>query len=311
MKLNLNIKSTSNRKGFTLIELLVSMSVTMVIIGVLMAMTRVAVNGMVTSQNATRSSRISQDILATVSKDLEGLVIRSGNDYEWLNVKKNGNSVDQLGPSVSKNMQNPIEMSFFSATTDRYNGDIGGTSDLGGDISYVRYKLVYKDIIPTAGGADFRIFSLYRKRIEPNDTFDDYLTLEEPNIPEFGDVGGDDFLAENIFDMTVTFNFESLVTDGSTSYYSYKRVPIQVNGTEFRSLSITGNNAIVTGSGDLTPPINGGAYRLQSADISILVLTDAGMNGLRTANIRDDEELSDYLELNGKNFSKSVILPRP
>jgi len=56
-------KSVVKRKGFTLIELVVSMSVTLVIVGVLTAMTKVAVEGMQSSQSATRFSRLSQEIL--------------------------------------------------------------------------------------------------------------------------------------------------------------------------------------------------------------------------------------------------------
>jgi len=305
MKLTHSNQTTSpnrKRKGFTLIELLVSMTVTMVIIGVLMAMTRVAVNGMQSSQNATRTSRLSQDVLTTVSRDLEGIVIRTGNPYEWVNVKQNGNSGAQLGPESSKEMKNPIEMSFFSAVTDRYDGKIGTADDKGGDISLVRYKLVYQDII-SGGTNGFPVFSLYRKRINPDVTFTDHLS--QTDLGNFDDAAtGDDFLAENVYDMTVSFNFESLNTDGSTSY---KRIPVQINGT-FKSLSIKGNEVLVNGA---ELPSTGGAYRLSSADISLLILTDAGMNGLKRVNINSDKELSAYLKKHGKHFSKSVVLPRP
>ena len=295
----------TKRKGFTLIELLVSMSVTMVIIGVLMAMTRVAVNGMVSAQNATRSSRISQEVMSTVSRDLEGIVIRSGNDYEWVNVKRNSNSGGELGPNSGKSMKNPIEMSFFSAVTDRYDGKIGTSDDKGGDISFVRYKLVYQDIISGgSGSSDFPVFSLYRKRINPDETFSNHLS--QTDLGSFSDAAtGDDFLAENIYDITISFNFEFLKTDGTSAY---KRIPVQIDGT-FTSLNIKGNEVLVNGTELVVS--GAGSARLHSADISLLVLSDTGMNGLERVNISSTSDFSDYLRKHGKHFSKSVTLPRP
>lgn len=314
MKLNRNTTFSANqtrksrRKGFTLIELLVSMTITLVIISVLMSMTRVAVNGMVSAQNATRYSRISQEVMSTVSKDLEGIVIRTGNDFEWVNVQENGNTSPNLGPDNNKEMQNPIEMSFFSAVTDRYDGNIGTADDKGGDISLVRYKLVYQDII-TGGASGFPVFSLYRKRVDPDKAFTDHLS--QTDLGSYSDQAtGDEFLAENIYDITISFNFEFLRTDGTTAY---KRIPVQING-EFKGLSIKGNEVLVTGSAGGPQELvvqNAGSARLSSADISLLVLSDAGMNGLDRTKIDSDEELSAYLLKHGKHFSKSVILPRP
>ena len=295
----MKISTNQNKpKGFTLVELIISMAVTMVIIGVLMAMTRVAVKGMTSAQNATRYSRIAQDVMSTMTKDLEGIVIRSGNDYEWVNVSVSDASGTELGPSSE--MKNPIEISFFSAVTDRYDGEIGTNDDKGGDISLVRYKLVHQDVI----GGNYPVFSLYRKRVDPDVTFTSHLAKQA--LTKFTDtVTGNDFLAENVFDMTVSFNFELYKDDGTTVY---RRVPVQISGVD-KTLSIKGNEVLVNGSTLVVGDAD--SARLASADISILVLSDKGMKGVDKANLSTTAKLSEYLKKHGKHFSKSVVLPRP
>jgi len=300
-------KSVVGRKGFTLIELVVSMSVTLAIIGVLTAMTKVAVDGMQSSQSATRFSRLSQEVLTTISRDMEGIVLRNTKDVEWLRVQENSNSSSELGPGNDKNIMNPIEMSFFSAVTDRYDGGAGTDADGGGDISLVRYKLVYQDVITgssSGSGDNFPVFSLYRNRVNPDVTFTEHLGKEE--IESFSaSVTGDDFLAENIYDMTISFNFEFISDEGFTIH---RRIPIQVNGAA-TSLSINGEGVEVNGEALV---LEGASEpRLVSADLSLLVLSDLGMNGLENVNIGSAQQLSEYLAANGKNYSKSLMLSRP
>jgi len=95
-------KSVLRRNGFTLIELLVSMSVTLVIVGVLTAMTKVAVDGMQSSQSATRYSRLSQEVLTTFSRDLEGIVVRNDGNFEWVSVQESSNDPSPCIFTLSK-----------------------------------------------------------------------------------------------------------------------------------------------------------------------------------------------------------------
>jgi len=188
MKTNFNQPHQTKSRGFTLVELIVSMAVTLVIVSVLLAMTRVAINGMQSS---------------------------------------------------------PIELNFFTAATDRYNGAIGTASDAGGDISLVSYSLVHQDVIGISSGGNSvkPVFTLYRRRIDPDEAYETYLSQE--TLPEVGEEpDGDDFLAENIYDMTISFNFEYDKDDGTTGY---QRVPIQVNG-DFSEISIKGDEVLVNGN---------------------------------------------------------------
>lgn len=300
-------------RGFTLVELMISMTITLVIIGVLLSMTTVAVKGLKNSQNSTRTSRLANEVLSTITKDLEGIVIRSGNNYEWVLSNNSGASGVELGPDTEKEMQNPFQLSFFSAVTDRYNGQINVDGvDLGGDISMIRYKLIHQDQMEQGGY--YPVFAIYRQRIEPKDTFEKCLSKTDldkiDGLPEISE--RQNYLAENIYDLTVSFNFEyrqSNGSSGSSGSTGYARIPIQMNGG-FESLSIKGNEVLVDGVAIELPP-GSSSPRLSSADVSLMVLTDKGMNGLKRANIKDEIAFSKYLRQNGKQYSKTVILPRP
>lgn len=294
------------KKGFTIIELLISMTITLVIVGLLMGMTKMAVGSWQSTHAKTRSSRLAQEVFDSVGKDLEGIVIRTGNDYEWLLIKESDNSATENGPDSSKEISNPIEVSFFSAVTDRYNGQINVNGvDMGGDISMVRYRLIHQDQIEAGGTRP--VFALYRERIEPNEAFEKLLakpTLDGV-IPSEDIVDRENFLAENIFDFTLSFNFEFTLTTGAKAY---KRVVVQTNGVT-KKLSIKGNQVLVD---DAVLTIAGASSaRLAGADISILVLSDGGMNSLEKKNITSASDLSKFLLQNGHHYSKSVILPQP
>jgi type II secretory pathway pseudopilin PulG len=297
-------------KGFTLLELLVSMTITLVIVGLLMGMTKMAVAAWQKTSAKARSSRLAQEVFDSIGKDLEGMVIRTGNNYEWLLIKESPDDAGARGPGTVKEMVNPLEISFFSAVTDRYNGQINVTGvDMGGDISMVRYRLIHQDLI--GGSLEKPVFALYRQRINPDETFDDMLA--QPSIdggdrgrPSSQIVEEQNYLAENIFDFTLSFNFEYTLPSGAKGYH---RVVIQNSGVS-NSLSIKGNEITVDGN-PLPLPAGASSPRLAGADVSILVLSDSGMNGLKNKNITDDTAFAQYLKEHGHLYSKSVIVPRP
>jgi prepilin-type N-terminal cleavage/methylation domain-containing protein len=335
-------------RGFTLIELLISMTITLIIVGLLMGMTKMAVSAWQKTHAKTRSSRLAQEVFDSIGKDLEGMVIRSGNNYEWLLIKDvDSMEDDEMGPiggpgaDAEKQIVNPLEISFFSAVTDRYNGQINVSGvDMGGDISMVRYRLIHQDLI---GGATPKpVFALYRERIDPDYTFHHALANKKTPItdPVVYSIDSDDlrdtpwtnrdmterpirdytsagiveeqnYLAENIFDFTLSFNFEYTLVSGAKGY---ERVVIQANGDN-ESLSIKGNEILVNiqpdGTGESPLPTGASSPRLAGVDVSILVLSDGGMNGLKNKNITDDADFAKFLNEFGHHYSKSVIIPRP
>lgn len=302
-------KSQKRIKGFTLIELLVSMTITLVILGLLLGMTKLAVTAWQNSHSKTRASRLAQEVFDSIGKDLEGMVIRTGNSYEWLLVRESDNTATENGPAATKEMVNPLDISFFSAVTDRYNGQINVDGvDMGGDISMVRYRLIHQDLI--GGSTPKPVFALYRQLIDPDDTFNEMLA--KTSIDGIRDtseiVAEENYLVENIFDFTLSFNFEYTTSAGAKGY---RRIVVQSDGSN-DPISIKGNEILVNGTSLQSQlPTGASSPRLAGADVSILVLSDGGMNGLKNKNISTDEQLAAYLNENGYHYSKSVIVPRP
>ncbi len=297
-------RARARSKGFTLIELIISMVITLVIVGMLIGMTKVAVGAWNTTNKKVKSSRLAQEVFDTVGRDLEGMVVRTGNSYEWVAVSDSGLSGTDLGPSGME-INNSLDIAFFTATPDRYNGQINTTSDLGGDVSLVKYRLVYQDVIDPGSGTR-PVYSLYRERIEPDVTFSTYLAEDDLAAVSTGDSITDDenILAENIYDFTLSYTFEYTNDDDGTK--GYKRVVMQANSNS--TLSITGN-AILENGVDVAPNDTSG-IRLFSANISICVLSDSAMRTLQRAPGSVDD-FDAFVLKHGDIYSKSVIVPQP
>ncbi|MGJ8671951.1 PulJ/GspJ family protein [Rubritalea sp.] len=319
------------RKGFTLLELMVAVAITTVIIAALIGMTRMSMDAWKESSDRARASRLAKESLEVMAKDFEGMVLRSGNEYQWLYTQMDSNV--ERGPNNAE-IANPLDLAFFTAATDRYDGEVGPNSskDNGGDISTVFYRLVYKDQL----GGDFEVYSLYRMLVNPDDTFQEYLALKksttdangeeedddtglEDNAPDSGIVTeSENFLAENVYNMTVTYVFEYKDdmgnSDATDDEIRQVRVPITLNG-DVKSLSITGSSVILNGSSLLKEQIMtgdeiGDIASLVSVELGVLVLSDSAMNTLKHKSFSSDK-FNAFVKENSHYFTKSVILPRP
>lgn len=289
------------RKGFTLIELLTAVAITVIIIGVLIGMTRVSMDSFKESSDKAKASRLAKESIEIMARDLEGLVIRSGNDYEWFRAEIDSTEID--GPNGAE-LKNPLDLVFFTAATDRYDGKIGDpVDDKGGDISAVHYRLVYEEQL--TGG--FPVYSLYRELINPDDAFDDYLA--QSSLPSSNNViQNDNFLAQNVYNMTMTLIFE-YQESGTTRQ---KRVPIMDSGSDYDEISILGNSIDTSPAlqNDNNDDISGSA-RLSGVELGMLVINESGMNTLRNKNFPSPEDFNAFLKKNSHYFTKSVVLPRP
>ena len=152
--------------------------------------------------------------------------MRSGNTFEWLSIEDNSLTGPDIGPGGGKDIVNTFDINFFTATPDRYDGQIGSSVDAGGDVSMVRYRLIYQDVIEGDTGST-PVYSLYRDRVEPDEVFQSLLGQDElaaplANLNEINEV--ENILADNIYDFTLSFNFEFTVDDGTKIY---ERVTIQ------------------------------------------------------------------------------------
>jgi prepilin-type N-terminal cleavage/methylation domain-containing protein len=311
--------SRNSRYGFTLIELLVAMAITTIIVTVLVSVTSMAMDTWNRSRSEIRAARQAKSMIDSMARDLESFVSRQGNTAEWLYAKSNPTTEGPRG-LVSPNA---VDLVFFSAATDRYDGKIGSTNDKGGDVSTVGYKLVYKD--PIAGEANdaFKTFVLYRKLVNPDETFAKILGQTSIKTP-FDNAGEsidkeENFICENVYQFTVTFHVTTTPTAGLTTTTYRRPVALPLTGVGAREFKITGSG-IVT---DITPlenpadniitKLTGGALqagRLSAVEISVTVLSDFGIQQMRRrTNLNNAKILADFISKNSYQYSKVVQLP--
>lgn len=294
------------RNGFTLIELLLAMVITSIIVGVLVSITGIAIDTWNRSRQELRTARQAKAMLDLMANDFESMVTRSGDAAEWLA------AVSEIpdGGSV-----NAAKMVFFTASTDRYEGQVGvsGTDD-GGDVSCVGYMLQWKDPINSSGSQPVENFVLNRLLVDPKPTFTTLLGKTgkvgppvDPTLDKlFTDLYNSEFVkdkyfvCENIFQFTVAFHVEVPTATGGIEN---KLVSTQANAPgkqEFR----------IKGSGLETLPIDATLTngRVTAVEISMTVLTDTGVNLLRAKSALADD--GQWVSKNGYHYSKLVKLPR-
>lgn len=314
--MTLNRPISRRKDGFTLAELLVAMGITAIILTLLVTVTAVALDGWQVSRNKVRAARQAKAALDQFTRDFESMVVRSGNNFEWLHVESNAG----LGPSNNPS-PNAARLIFFSAATDRYDGAIGTTDDLGGDVSTVCYELFFKNPI-TGSEAQTEenqpVFVLYRQLVNPDVTFgssDAPGTLAQEDLDQaFNQFQADqadssNFLCENIYEMSVVLLVEHSDSTGRTVQ---QRVPVISTGTSGNAVkavsefSLKGNGIEVDGS-------LAGVYghgRIVAVDISVSVISDSAMARLRSTSIsgaaKDKLVASDTF-----NYAKTILVPQP
>lgn len=306
--------SKNSRRGFTLIELLVAMAITTVIITVLVSVTAMALETWNRSRAEIRAFRQAKSMIDTMARDFESFVSRSGNDFEWLYAKSNPSNEGPNNDAVKSS--NAIDLVFFAAATDRYEGNIGTGDDKGGDVSTVGYKLTYKDPIAGAADDEYKTFVLYRKLVNPDDTFKDILGIPNPAQPNFTikdafDGSGDpieentNFICENVYQFTVTFHVATTVNSG------LKSVAVRIGKgfnlvEEFR---ITGSGIQTTFASATVTNEQIKAGRVTAAEISITVLSDFGMQQMRRRGDLTGDKLAEFIAKHSYQYSKVVQLP--
>ena len=302
------------RRGFTLIELLVPMAITTVIVAVLVSITGVALDTWQRGRAEIRASRQAKSMLDTMAKDFESLVSRRGNNFEWLYSKVES---DLPGPSANQS-SNAAELVFFTAATDRYEGDIGGNKDLGGDVSCVGYQLKWQD--PVEGEEDDKsaTFVLYRLLVNPDETFKDLLgkeDLEQAFSAKASKVKEvENFVCENVYQFTLTYQIE--VTKAASGSGSAQTFPVRVTLGESgagKELKLRGNGIETPNlsTGSITPQVTADelkAGRLIGVEIGITVLSDAAVIRLNNSNL-SQEVREKILAQESFQYSRTVELP--
>ena len=326
-------RSKHKSNGFTLIELLVAMAITTVIITILVSITALSLDTWNRSRSEVRAARQGKAMVDSMARDFESLVVRKGNDFEWLYAVSNLSSDGPNGNSSP----NAIDLIFFSASTDRYDGKIGTTDDKGGDVSTIGYQLVYQDPIdpgqayglPPAQLETLKTFVLYRKLVNPKETFENNLgqgTLEGKLDFEDSNLGmpvavsaQENFICENVYQFTLTFHLR--YTDSSTTPAKIKtvRVPVGQGVNSVTNLSIKGtgitdiNGNIIAGiKGESNAPIDGNLIKsaqLSAVEISLTVLSNFGLQQLGKRTFGTATEKAEFIAKNSYEYTKLVQVP--
>lgn len=305
--------SPKRAKGFTLIELMVAMAITTVIVTVLVSITGVALDTWQRGRAEIRASRQAKSMLDTMAKDFESLVSRRGNNFEWLYSKV---EADLPGPAANMS-SNAAELIFFTAATDRYLGEIGTDKDLGGDVSCVGYQLQYQDPVKGTEEDNSSTFVLYRLLVNPDDTFKDLLGKDDLSSAfstkykqEVKEV--ENFVCENIYQFTLTYQVEVTQTAGTTTTTVPVRVTLGETGAG-KELTLRGNGMEMPNLsvGSIKPTVTSEellAGRLTGVEIGITVLSDAAVIRLAQEGL-SDKVREKILAQESFQYSRTVELP--
>jgi prepilin-type N-terminal cleavage/methylation domain-containing protein len=302
---------SKTRRGFTLMELMVAMAITALIVTVLVSITSIALDTWNRSRAEVRASRQAKSMADSLARDFEALVTRRGNNFEWLYAKS---ETTLPGPS-SNPSSNASELIFFTGATDRYDGKINTPDDKGGDVSCVAYRLEYQDPIQGVDN-DFSTFTLYRKLVNPDETFEDLLGKEDLSqafssySAKLTDV--ENFVCENVFQYTVTFHVE--VTKTVNGKAKKLTVPVILGAS---NTGIRANEFRINGGG-LELQSNGNsqvtadelkAGRVAAMEVSLTVISDFGVDQMRRRTFTSDDARAKFLAQNSFQYSKLVELP--
>ncbi|MGJ8694862.1 MAG: PulJ/GspJ family protein [Verrucomicrobiaceae bacterium] len=295
------------RKGFTLVELLVAMAITVILVSLVVVITGSALDAWRAARNEIRASHQAKIMLDALGKDLESLVVRKNNNYEWLYVTS---ETTEIGP-VGQPSPNAATLVFLTSATDRYDGNLGvNGDDEGGDISAVGYHLEFRDPIFDDQDERYSTFVLYRNLINPDQAFQGLLAAEDLeqaySAASAGRTEQRNFMCENIYQISVIFNVEYV--DESDEKVTV-RVPVMSSGTGANAVSqfsITGDGIRTDNS---TPRYSDG--RVVSVDLGITVLSDTGMRTLRTRTFNDVEQKAKFLTENSYPYTKRIVIPQP
>lgn len=312
-------RTSAIKRGFTLMELMVAMAITTIIVTVLVSITSIALETWNRSRAELRASRQAKSMIDTMARDFESLVTRRGNTSEWLSAIVDPD-LGTLGDKMKS--ENAAKLIFFTAATDRYAGQIGTATDLGGDVSCVAYQLQYRDPIDPAGSSKFKTFVLNRLLKDPKDTFDKLLgktdsadaakSLDKVFTAQYGTELSkpENFVCENIFQFSMTFHVQ--VTDTTKTPAVQVDVPITIGKTNSgqitKSFTMNGTGIKTEITGGTYTPAQVAAGRVTAMEISVTVISDFGIDQLRNRTFTGSQQ-AEFLAKNSYEYTKLVQIP--
>lgn len=295
------------KKGFTLAELLVAMAITVVLVSLTVVITGSALDAWRGARNEIRAARQAKIMLDALGRDLESLVIRGNNNYEWLNVKSESRDI---GPD-GRLSPNSAKLVFLTGATDRYDGNVGQAGDdKGGDISTVGYSLEFLDPIFADKNEKYSTFVLYRNLIDPDQTFQGLLANEDLekayNTASGGATTGANFMCENIFEISVVFSVKYVDSNDEAKFVRVPVMGTSGGANAVGEFSISGSTIKVDGQ---EPQYSKG--RVIGVDLNITVLSDTGMRLIRRVPFDTPDAKAKFLSENSYSYSKTIVLPQP
>jgi type II secretory pathway pseudopilin PulG len=311
------IKNLRNSRAFTLAELLVAMTITLVLVSLTMVITGSAIDAWSGARTEIRAAGQAKIMLNALGRDLESIVIRQGNnDAQWLiaSAKDEG-----IGPQ-SQPSPNAGRITFFTAASDRYEGNAGSqeklvgsaanrNADKGGDVSVVSYQMAFEDPIWGDESDNFSTFVLYRKLLDPDDTYagvTSTVDLEKTFDSRGGSNELADLMCENVYEFTISF---VVVYRDSNGDQATATIPVMSTN---RGLGIVKSFAI-NGTG-LAPNENSRSEyrggRVASVELAITVLSDEGVAVLKKNPFQNPVDKAKFIEEKGYRYTRTVSMPQ-
>lgn len=320
-----------HRCGFTLVELITAMAITAVLVLIIMQLTNQGIALWRTVQEDVSTTSSSRVALQTMARDLESFQMKGGiNQYQWFFAKTDQGA---KGAKIPKGLNIPrsAQCVFFACAPDRNPSVSSSTSlrsnyrdarahnmETQGDVNTIGYRLMYRDqILNLSGNADeqgsFPLFSLYRQVVSPRETFERLLgqeDLESAYVP-FESKESDNFLCENILELSLIFNIEYVAgkADAKSGRAEYDTISVPIlsaRGGRGKTVKVYGDRIEADGK----TLANG---RIVSADLSITVLTEEGVGLVEQIRQgrRRAPKTADFFNKYTRSFSRTVLLPQP
>ena len=297
-------------------ELMVAMAITSIIVTVLVSVTSVALDTWNRSRSELRASHMGKMAVDYLARDLESLVVRSGNTNDWCSAILDPDLSTHGDSLVSSNASRLV---FFTGATDRYDGNVGDPSfDKGGDVSCAGYLLKFRDPVNSkASSSKFKTYVLNRMLVDPNSTFTQLLGATDSRTsskwldpvflglyPASKISNKPNFLCENIYQFTLTFHVQT--TDTTKTPALLTNIPVMIGSTSDAVQSFR-----LTGSGIVTEPANPlvAAGKLRSVEISVTVISDFGIDQLSKRKFANASKQAEFLAKNSYQYTKVVQVP--
>lgn len=282
------------------------MAVTITIATMVVSFTSISLDAWNRSRSEIRAARQAKSMTDSMARDLDALVLRKGNPFQWLSAEVTTPDSNRDGIHRSPN---GARLVFFSAATDRYNGQAGSPeTDNGGNVSTIAYELQYKDPIGDTRNEDRCTFVLYRKIVNPDNTFNDLLCKTDLSrdfdaySPSVGDL--ENFICENVYQFTVTFHVEVDLPGGS----GIRHIPVQIGQNHpATTFEIFGDRITTSSTGNSGVTANQlSEGKLHAVEISLTILTDFGIRQMRGRTFSSPGDKSDFIGKNSYQYSRLI-----